>query len=197
MAGRKRTLTATVATAIGVGLVTIGATAVAVHLRDNASPPGARNGTAGADLESVAPGALVLEARAREVFEAISGTPLQNDASGVLRSWELNGAMALCMDAHGYPDWDWSRGRTIAPTVDPLSASTFFARPLGTPVTETTLEIRAQIRAEESLRTENPDRAETKVIGSCINTPHPHPTRRSLAPPSRRRPASCARRGGS
>jgi len=140
-----------------------------------AAPPPAQ---AGADLASGVRGAAELEAQARETFEAINGTPVQNDAAGVLRAWAINGAMDRCMEAHGYPGWDWSQGRTVAPAADPLSASTFFARPLGMPVSETALEIRTQIAGEEALMAVHPDKAENAVIDICIEQTPPAPDAR-------------------
>ena len=161
MSAPTRTLAACLAAVVSVALVAIGAANL-------------KSWTSGTSEDQtrlpVSASSTELDAEARAIFQAFNGTRLQNDASGVLQAWALNGAMDVCMAARGYPEWDWSQGRNYAPDLDPLTNSIFFAQPLDNTVSETAVSIRPRMVAEEELMSDDPDATTLEAIRDCVES---------------------------
>jgi hypothetical protein len=109
-----------------------------------------------------------LHARADAIFESFNGTTRQRNASGALQAWALNGAMDDCMRAAGFPEWDWSSTRNIAPRTNALGPSVFFAKPLAHSYSNALRDMAEAVRAEQQLREEVLTPAEDAAVGACV-----------------------------
>lgn len=108
-----------------------------------------------------------LQSHANGVFEQFHGTSEQRDASALLQTWSLNGAMDACMAEAGFPEWDWSAVRPLSPRTDALAASVFFAAPLSHSYSNAMRDSAELLRAEEAARTARLPKAESEASLAC------------------------------
>lgn len=127
---------------------------------------------AGPSGPQVTSGSAQLQSEAQRVFGSFAGTKEQQGAAEVLQAWALNGAMDRCMEAAGYPEWDWSRTRNAGfGPAEALSASLLFAEPDRLTVGESAVATRAARDRELALMAESPTGAYSEAIGTCLEEP--------------------------
>lgn len=114
-----------------------------------------------------------LQATANKTFEAFNGTVRQRNASGLLQAWSLNGAMDQCMDAAGFPQWDWSATQNLAPRTNALGVSRFFAAPNSHAYSRALMDTVVAARAEHRLRQQVLSPEEDAAVGRCLETTKP------------------------
>ncbi|MCL8026975.1 hypothetical protein [Nocardioides bruguierae] len=114
-----------------------------------------------------------LQTEANAVFSRFNGTVEQRNASGVIQAWTLNGAMDQCMSEAGYPQWDWSATRNLAPRTNALGTSVFFTDPQGGSYSHALMDVVDASRLEEDLRSEELSEAETVAVQGCVKSTPP------------------------
>lgn len=112
----------------------------------------------------------IVQAKANAVFESFNGTVAQRDASGVLQSWALNGGMDTCMQSEGFPEWDWSATRNVAPRTNALDTSVFFAAPLGHSYSNALIDMAPAILAEKAVRERELSNEEAVAVSRCVES---------------------------
>lgn len=68
-----------------------------------------------------------VRSEALRVYESFAGTKYQQEAGEVMRAYAVNGPMDECLEARGFPEWDWSLSRGYAYPYDPLTSTEWFA----------------------------------------------------------------------
>lgn len=114
-----------------------------------------------------------VQARADALYESFNGSTRERDAGAVLQAYALNGGMDGCMEAAGFPGWDWSMPRAKNPVNHGLETTTFFAPPLTLRHTDALLEAAPAIRADAKARTVTLNEDEDAAVGRCIETVPP------------------------
>jgi hypothetical protein len=113
-----------------------------------------------------------VRATAERVYGSFAGTIEQRNAGGVLKAYAMNGGMDECLEAAGFPEWDWSKSRQYATPSDPLGVGTWLAEPNRPLRSEQLMAQRRALLAEASMNRDHIDPAENKAIGTCLDSPH-------------------------
>lgn len=152
--------------------VLLASSATALAVIALASLAGGRFAPSGIHERAASPTDASLEVQhyADEVFEGFNGTMAQRQASGMLQAWALNGPMDACMEAAGFPEWDWSSGHRAAPRTNALDASDWFAAPLNPSYSNALRDSVEYLAQEKALRAEVLSDNETSAVVECANT---------------------------
>jgi len=156
-----------------VGPMAIGALAIVAVIGGGVVAERSFGPTRGAGSSTPTDASAELQTRADSVFEKFNGAPAQRDSAGLLQAWALNGAMNVCMNSQGYPEWDWSAAHHAAPRTNALDTSVFFAHPLNHSYSNSLRDSTAFLTAEESLRTTELTEAETAAALECAKSTPP------------------------
>jgi len=119
------------------------------------------------------PASDAVQAKANRVWDSFDGTVAQRNAAGVLQAWKLNGAMDTCMAEKGFPEWDWSQVRNMAPRTNALATSTFFGAPLSHGYSASLMDTAAGVRAEYLFRVTSPNEKTGSAIDACLDETPP------------------------
>jgi hypothetical protein len=76
--------------------------------------------------------------------------------------------MDECMEAKGFPEWDWSVSRVYATPQDPLGYGTWFAEPNRPVLSDPLIAHRQRMLAEEEMNRDDIPDDEDAAIGGCI-----------------------------
>lgn len=114
-----------------------------------------------------------IQKKADAIFELFNGSKLQRDAGAVLVAHSLNGGMDSCMEAAGYPEWDWSMPRAQNPVGHGLESSIYFAEPYARAYSTAAMQTSGAIRADLAARTAEFSKQETIAITKCVDSVPP------------------------
>jgi hypothetical protein len=111
-----------------------------------------------------------VRAQAAEVYVSFAGTIDQRNAGFVMRAFTFNHAMDECMDAAGYPEWDWSLSRNYASETDPLASGVWLAEPNRSIRSDALIAQRLRLLADDEMNQDSMSEKEMDAVRSCVES---------------------------
>lgn len=87
-----------------------------------------------------------------------------------MRAYVLNFGMDRCMQAAGYPDWDWSLSRQYAGPVDPLASGVWFGEPNRPFRSQQLVAQQRRLRADDTMNADDVSPQRQAAVLSCVNS---------------------------